>query len=733
MNDALFTICAATAAGVLLLSIATRLHVPSIVFWLMGGVLLGPEVANVIDPEALGPGLKLVVGLSVAVILFEGGLTLDLRSARRSLSVIWRILSIGVLVTWIGAAATVYFIFQPPLSIAILCGSLLVVTGPTVVAPILRRINIHDRIKNILFWESVLVDAIGVFLAVLCFEWISPDVSHGSWSPLVRFGTRLGVGMGLGMLAALLIIKILRTTLVRDEHTNIFVLAFSLFTYASAEAMMHEAGVLAVIVAGFGVALVRPVQLANIKRFKLELTELLVGTLFVLLAGTLRLENFVALGWNLVLAVAVLSLVVRPVSMLLSTRGRGFSLQEIVFLSWVAPRGIVAAFLASLFALKLLQAGAAPEDAQLLHTFTFAVIGATVMVQGMTAPLIAKLLGLEKAPRKTWLIVGDTAIVGGLVGALRDSGAPALGLLRTQDGAEPSDDDTMLRADPLNSELLDDPRFSDVAAVLGASPNLYFNELVCERWSPVVGKRNCYHWSDAPVSKATEHPFIGSAALADVGTPSLIASKFEAGLMAIEALDISDANIDYVIGHTTPLFQIRKQIARIVDADTPKWTEGDVAVVVRPRVRGLSGLVQSAIVVDESVTELELVVRALLEHVKARHHSLPLERLHASIMERERSMSTAMGAGVMIPHAYHADVEQTECYVANARAGIAGDTPDGEPVQLVFLVLSPSGNAGAHLGALAAIAGLCTDDDYLRLLERQADPKALHRLIKARE
>ncbi len=733
MHNALFTLCAATAAGVFLLSIASRLGIPAIVFWLAGGVLLGPEGLGFIGPEALGPGMKIVVGLSVAVILFEGGLTLDVRTARRSLMVIWRILSIGVLVTWLGASATIYLIFRPSPSIAVLCGSLLIVTGPTVVAPILRRINVRDHLKNILYWESVLVDAIGVFLAVLCFEWITPDQTHGTWSPLLRFATRLGLGVGIGVVAGMIIVKLLRTNWVRDEHANIVVLALALFTYASSEAVLHEAGVLSVIVAGFCVALNRPPQLSRIKRFKLELTELCVGTLFVLLAGTLRVENFQAFGMDLVVAIAILSFVVRPIAMIFSTRNGGFSLQEVAFLSWVAPRGIVAAFLASLFSLKLVEAGGAPRDSLLIHTFTFAVIGATVIVQGMTAPIVAKLLGLQKEPRKTWLIVGDTAIVEALVVALSETGVPAFGLLRAQDDTEYSDNDKVLRADPLNLELLDDPRFSDVAAVLSISSNLYFNELVCERWSRVVGQKNCYHWSDSSLSKATGHPFVGSPVLAAVGTPTSVASRHGAGLLAVEARSLAGSNWESIIQTSTPIFQIRKQGAAIVEAGSLPWSEGDMAVVARPRVRGLAGLVQSAIVVPPDLVSLDGVLRLLLEHVASRHADLPLHELHASIMERERSMSTAMGAGVMIPHAYHAGIESTECFVASVPAGIAVDTPDGEPLRLIFLVLSPSGNAGAHLGALAAIAGLCGDADYLRLLGQEKDAEALRELLLARQ
>ena len=734
MSGPLFTLCAAAAAGVVLVAVSARLRIPAIALLLVGGVALGPEGVAVVDPMSLGAGLKLVVGMTVAIILFEGGLTLDVQGARRSLAVIGRMLTIGVLVTWFGAALTIWWIFRPTLAIAVLCGSLVVVTGPTVVAPILRRISVRDRIKHILYWESVLVDAIGVFLAVLCFEWITPDADHGTWSPIFRFAIRVGLGAGVGLAAGLVIAMALRWRLVQDEHINIFVLGVALFTFAACETVLHESGVLAVIVAGLCLNVAHPRKLRQVKRFKLELTELGVGTLFILLAGTLHLDQFRALGWGLVAAVAILTLVVRPVAIALSTWGRDYSIQEKLFLSWVAPRGIVAAFLASLFALRL----GANEDfrweAQLIHTFTFAVIGTTVIVQGMSARWVAKLLHLEKGPRKTWLIVGESTLTRPIVGAIERAGGRALSVGGNHSEEPEANIARFIQADPLDRDLWDDPRLADTSAVLAVSPNLYFNALVCEHWAEVVGPERCFHWSDAAPDAEAERSFVGARVWVDAGTPTDVASGLDTEALALGQITVTDADMAPLGNHLTPLFRVRGGKTTISeDGRAETWSPGDTIVLIRKRIAGLAGLVRDTVVIAQPQPDFDTVLQALLETACATWPGLPVDDLRELIVQREQSMPTAIGFGVAIPHAYHDSVQQPQCYVANVAAGMAGETPDGLPIRLVFLVLSPSGQAQAHLKSLAAIATLCSDPDYLDLIKSQQTADSLLQRIRERE
>ena len=713
--------------------LATRLKVPSIALLLVVGIAVGPEGAGILNPDALGRGLDLVVGMAVAIILFEGGLTLDLQGARRSPVVIRRMLTVGVLITWLGTALALWWLLDLSPSIALLCGSLVIVTGPTVISPLLRRINVRERLKHILYWEAVLVDAIGVFIAVLCFEWLNPGEVYTTWSPVVRFAARVALGAGVGLAIGALVAVILRRHLVSDEQANIFVLAMALLAYAVCEAVLHESGILAVIVAGLIVGLTKPKHLAQLKRFKLELTELGIGMLFILLAAKLDLDPFLDHGWRLVGAVAVLLLVLRPLMVLIATWGRGFSLQEKLFLSWIAPRGIVAAFMASLFALALDKNDSAAA-ATFVQTFTFAVIATTVILQGLSAPFLARLLGLEPDRRRTWLIVGDDTVATDIAGALRQTGVPAMALA-PPDQAEPQtrSESYLMRANPLDQALLDDPRFGDVGFVLTLSPNPYFNQLVCERWAELVGSASCFRASDPSIDGHLG--FAGTPVWSHVAGPGELEQGIEGGTLAIDPVDmVTPADTKRFGKHLMPLFLVSK------GADASIWSEdgeqavsaGDKVVTVRRRIPGLAELIADAIVVDHARPDLALVLRRLLGQAARQHPGLPIAELEQSILERERSMPTAMGSGIAIPHAYYTNGERSECYVANVRGGLDSATPDGEPIRLVFLVLSPVGRADAHLRSLASIAQLARDRDYSKFLERQESSKRLLRLILER-
>lgn len=179
------------------MTLGHKLHLPSIALLLLGGVALGPAGLGLIDPAGLGHGLQVVIELAVAVILFEGGLTLDLAGYKRASTVITRMLTIGVLITWGGAAIALKLVMDLSTSVALLGGSLVIVTGPTVVSPLLRRLNVRDKLYHVLYWEGVLIDAAGVFAAVLCFEWATSGT--GVWSPVVDFGLRNLIGIGGGL------------------------------------------------------------------------------------------------------------------------------------------------------------------------------------------------------------------------------------------------------------------------------------------------------------------------------------------------------------------------------------------------------------------------------------------------------------------------------------------------------------------------------------------------------
>lgn len=736
------TLAFAAALGVLLTTLAQRIRVPSIALLLVAGVAFGPEGLGLIDPDTLGRGLALTVGMAVAIILFEGGLTLDLAGAQRHPRVIWRVLTLGVLITWLGSTVAVHYLLDLRWSVALLCGSLVIVTGPTVISPLLRRIGVRERIKHILYWEAVLVDAIGVFIAVLCFEWLFPAQDHSSWGPLVRFASRLALGIAGGMAFGSVIALLLRARAVADEYANLFVLTMALTAYGLCEALLPESGILAVIIAGLIVGLTRPKQLAGIKRFKLQLTELAIGTLFILLSAKLELAAFTVFGWNLVAAVAVLLLVLRPLVIVTATKGEGFSPQEKLFLSWIAPRGIVAAFMASLFSISMAGDPSTAFYGRALQAFTFAVIATTVILQGLTAPWLARVLGLRSQGKRTWLLVGNPVLTAPLAAELRDAGGRAIALAApdTSDDealeAQGEEDERVVRVNPLDRDLLDDPRFADVGAIVALTANPYLNQLICERWTEVVPASRCIRVAEnVAEGQLLLSGFIGRPAWRHVLPPAELCQRLEAGNMAIDVVPATpDALADKA---ALPLFTISETHEIDICNSAEPALAGGSLVVARPRIEGLAALIRGAVVLDHEPLQFEAVIARLLELALADTPELPVDDVLATIVRNEQYMPMALGAGVAIPHAYHASIEHPRCYVANALEGMLAPgadqpPPPSERVQLVFLVLSPLGRAEEHLRSLAAIARLTGAPAYRALLEAERTDADLMARIMAR-
>jgi len=415
----LMTVVIAMAAGCVLIVLARRLNVPSIVLLLLAGIVLGPVDyvgLNIVKPEILGDGLLVIVSLAVGLILFEGGLTLDPSGYRSAPKMIKRLLSIGVVVTWFGTAGAIRLISRAPWEQCFMAGSLVIVTGPTVIAPLLKRIRVNARLHSILHWEGVLIDPIGVFIALLCYEWI---INRDAQDAFTNLAIRVGGGIAAGVAGGLFIAWVLKRKKVPEELINIFVLGMALATFGAAEAMMSEAGLLAVTVAGFVVGLTGSARLKKIREFKGEITELLIGTLFILLAARLSLDQFQVFGLAGALAVAVVMLVIRPLNIAVCSVGVDLTRRERLFLAWVAPRGIVAASMASLVSINFAQRNATGgggeavqgiADPMYVETFTYSVIIATIVLQGLTASPMAALLKVKRSDPTGWLIVGAHAL-----------------------------------------------------------------------------------------------------------------------------------------------------------------------------------------------------------------------------------------------------------------------------------------------------------------------------------
>lgn len=416
-NPAL-VVALALVAGVLAQSLARHLRIPGIVLLLGAGAALGPDLLGVIDPQVLGGALEVLTGFAVAVILFDGGLNLNLRRMRREGGIIRRLLTLGVLVTTAGGALAARFFLGWGWTASLLFGTLVIVTGPTVVTPLLRRIKVRHNLETILESEGVLIDAVGAVVAVVALEIaLGTSFAEGALSAPARLLAGLAIGaLGGGVMGLLLRWH----TLVPEGYETIFTLSFTLALYQVSNALTPESGIMAAITAGAVVGNAGSRSEREIRAFKEQLTTLLIGMLFVLLAADVRLAEVLALGRPGVLVVLALMLVVRPLNILVCTRGSGLGWREKAFLAWVAPRGIVAAAVASLFAERMDHAG--DEYGGRLRSLVFLVIAATVVVQGATAGLVARLLKVRRPGGKGIAILGANPLGRLLARQLQDHG-----------------------------------------------------------------------------------------------------------------------------------------------------------------------------------------------------------------------------------------------------------------------------------------------------------------------
>lgn len=425
-DPVLSTVAMTVVAGTACQAIARWMKVPAILPLLIAGVLLGPDVLDLVRPDALGEGKRVLVGLAVAVILFEGGLSLKAEAFRYSGTVIRNLVTIGSLVTWALAALTAYLLF-PALGVgpSILFGSLVIVTGPTVIQPLLKSVRPRRRLADILRGEAILIDPVGALCAVLVLEFLLEAALHGTAGVVLAFLARVGLGVVLGGGGAFLVDRLIRQRewIPRDLR-NLFVLSSAIGLYSASELIASESGVLTVTLAGFLLGWLHPPGLEKIEEFKGHITVLMVSMVFVILSADLSLAGMRDLGWSGLALVAVIVFVVRPATIFVCTRGSELSLREKLFLSWIAPRGIIAAAVSSLFALLMERNGM--SEGRDVMSLTFAVIVGTVMIQAPTARFVGKRLGVLEEKRSGVLIVGANSVGRALGRRLTRASVPVL-------------------------------------------------------------------------------------------------------------------------------------------------------------------------------------------------------------------------------------------------------------------------------------------------------------------
>lgn len=421
MDQPLIGLASIIVIGIAAQWLSWRLRLPAIFLLLLAGFLAG-AVTGWIDPDALlGEALFPVVSLSVAIILFEGGLSLDIAELAKIGRVVRNLASIGVVATWGLAAVSAYFLLGFDVGLSVLLGAILVVTGPTVIIPLLRHIQPTAKLGSAIRWEGIVNDPIGAILAVLVFNAIVVGELQGGMSAAaVGVVKALLAGGALGLLGAGLIVVLLKRYWVPDYLQSAVTLAVVLAIFSLADLVLSESGLLAVTVMGSALASQNVVTVRHIVEFKENLRVLLISALFIILAARLPLRDPAYTDPGSLLFFASLVLVVRPVSVALSTIGTFLSWRERVFLALMAPRGIVAAAVASIFSLKLMEMGF--PNADRLASVMFIVIVGTVVLYGLGAGLVARSLGVATPNPQGMLFLGASEWVRSVAHALESEG-----------------------------------------------------------------------------------------------------------------------------------------------------------------------------------------------------------------------------------------------------------------------------------------------------------------------
>ncbi len=502
------TVVFALIAGVVCQLLSEKLKVPSIFFLLSAGVLLGPDFADLIRPQDMGLGLLAIIEIGVAIILFEGGLYLNINQFKTISLPIQRLLTWGALITMVGATLAAWLIVELPIRYSFIFGALMIVTGPTVIGPILKRVPLREKVATILHWESILLDPIGAVAAVLITEFVLAKESSLVLT-LVQFLKILLVGSLVGFASGWIMKGFLKwVRSISKETTNLTILGGALLSFQAANLLAHHSGLVAVVAAGMVLAYGTLEQREEIQEFKGTLTSLVVSFLFILLAAQLSVQELLGFGPKGWWFLAAMILIVRPLSVFLSLRKTPLQIKEKAFLSMMAPRGIVAASTASLFALIFAKEGYL--DAAPLENLVYLIIGTTVVFQGLPAGLVARILRVTEGARNGVLIVGAHKL-GRLIAHTLHSAGVEVKLVDTnfwhfrsalQEGLE------AYHGNALNAGFLSNIQTQRVGTVLALTPNGEINILMSQLGQRLFGEGASYqlssrlpHESDDDISK----------------------------------------------------------------------------------------------------------------------------------------------------------------------------------------------------------------------------------------
>jgi NhaP-type Na+/H+ or K+/H+ antiporter len=471
--------------------LAWRFHMPVIVLLTAAGLIAGPGMGWLQPQEQFGDLLQPIIGIAVAVILFEGGLHLLAKDLRGIETPVRRLVLVGASITWGLGAASAHWLAGVSWPVALLLGGILVVTGPTVIIPLLLQAKLDRETASVLKWEGIVNDPLGALLAVLVFEYIT--VASGSTFRVLTLSTFGIVAAGaIGYAAGRAFAALHASGHIAEYLKGPFILGLTLVCYLAGNTLQAEAGLVAVTVLGMTLANSGLADIDQMRRLKEYVTVILASGVFILLSASLEREVLGALDWGTLAFVCAILFVVRPVSVFAATLGTSLSWRQRLFLGWIAPRGIVAVSMAGLFAGILVEDGFA--DGSQLVPLVFSIVVATVVLHGFTMRPLGRLLGLAAGPAHGVLIVGATRWSAALAATLKEAGNPVL----VSDGNVHRLGDARRRGiETFSGEILSELAdyrvdLGQFEHVLAATDDDVYNALVCTQFAAEFGPRRAF-------------------------------------------------------------------------------------------------------------------------------------------------------------------------------------------------------------------------------------------------
>ncbi|WP_438978015.1 cation:proton antiporter [Polaribacter sp.] len=495
--------------GILAQWVAWKFKIPAILPLILIGLLVGPIAATYltedgskwIEPiwngeKGLFPGdyLYYFVSLAISIILFEGGLTLKRSEIKNLGPVITKLITLGSAITFFGAGIVAHLIFDLSWELSFLFSGLIIVTGPTVITPILRNIPLKRDISTVLKWEGILIDPIGALVAVLVFEFISVGGGGGfTKTALIEFGKILLFGTTFGFTFAHALAYAVNKKMIPHYLLNVVSLSAVLLVFVESEIFAHESGLLAVVVMGMVLGNGKLNNIKELLYFKESLSVLLISILFILLAANINMEALMLLyTWKTAVLFAIVVFLIRPLAVFSSTLNSKLKLQEKLFISWVGPRGIVAAGIASLFGSKLIKQGV--EGAEYITPLVFMIVLGTVLLNATTARLFAKLVGVFLTKSNAILLVGASNPSRLIASYLRDKGKRVVLIDSNKNFIKQAQDDDLeaLNVNIYDDELSDNIELSDVGYLIAITGNDAVNKYALANFSKIFGEHGSF-------------------------------------------------------------------------------------------------------------------------------------------------------------------------------------------------------------------------------------------------